>query len=151
MPRSIVQQKVRAALGAVHPNYQEARQLGPRALKYLRIMLETPDERLAPRAAYLAALIGGARGARIVELATRHPSSKVRIYAAFSLLHLPHARAEKLLWGLLADSDADVACTAVRVAGKLGSNTLRDPLSSIAAHHPLSYIRDEAKKALTIL
>lgn len=144
MPTNI-EKRLRSALGAVHPRYDEARRLGPRALRYLQSMLDAPREPLAPRAAYLAAWIGGARGLEVTTLACGHPSPRVRISAAQGTRHLERSEAIKLLKFLMTDPDKDVVLTAVQRAKKLRSPDLEDPLRRIAKHHPDRSIRRVAR------
>lgn len=147
MPTNI-EKRLHAALGALHPRYEDAKRLGPKALRYVRALLEARDEPLAPRAAYLAGSIGGAEGLELATLACRHRSPRVRIAAAQGARHLPRAEATRLLKWLLTDPDRDVVLTALHVAKRVRSRSLESPLRSIAEYHPDPSIRGVARATL---
>lgn len=143
-----IEKRLHSALGALHPRYEEARHMGPRVLRYLQNLLETPDEPLAPRAAYLAAWIGGDKGLELTTLACRHRSPRTRISAAQGTRYLPQAEATKLLMWLMTDSDRDVVLTALTRAKKIRSRDIEAPFRRIAKHHPDRTIRRVARTAL---
>ena len=64
-------------------------ELGEEALSQLEALVTEDEPRIASKAAYLAAVIGGATSARVVEMAAGSRHDVVRVSAAAALSSLP--------------------------------------------------------------
>ena len=106
MPISFEQ--VREQLTPMEPNYSVAARLGNEALPHLERIATGKDLVIAPRAVYLAALIGGADAAPILLKAASSSSSALRIQAAANVKNLPNKTATEILLKALSDADPGV-------------------------------------------
>jgi HEAT repeat protein len=111
---AVTSEQVRAVLDRDEPDYEEAAKLGPDALPLLQRYVESGDPTLAPKAAYLAARIGGSQAEPILELAATSSDSSVRAAAAYGARHLRPEQAEAVLLTLIDDDDPAVRKTALQ-------------------------------------
>lgn len=142
------EKKLRAFLGAIHPRFEDAQDMGKVVFKPLAKILQAPDDPLAPKAAYLAALMGGNQSFKLMQMAAKHSDHRVRITIAFTLRFLPSNKAIDLLMGLLADSDSHVVYRAIQSAQMLSLSVVQSAIATIAKYHPISYVRSAANRAI---
>lgn len=146
---AVTSQQVREVLDRDEPDYEKAaEQLGPEALPILRKFVEGGDPSLAPKAVYLAGLIGDADAQPILELAAGSDDPSMRAAAAHGARHLRQEQAEEVLLTLLDDDDAAVRKTAVRAVPRGASEAVRKKLKVLRDVEPEPMVRDMAATAL---
>lgn len=135
-------EEIRRELDKDELNYRAlSLQFGEAAMPYLKSLVAEDQPRLAPKAAFLAGVIGGESSHEVVALAARSRHDVVRVAAASALARLPASRAVEIAETLLKDADAGVRVRAAKSAGKLGSVALRVRLREMAAHDPVLHVR----------
>src|SRR5215216_2009039 len=82
-----------------------ASELGHEALEPLHTLVTEDEPRIASKAAYLAALIGGPTSDEVVALAAHSRQEAVRVSAAAALDKLSADRASEIAGRLLSDPD----------------------------------------------
>lgn len=108
----VTMKDVRAVLDSEEPNYKQGAKLGAEAAPHLRELVNSGDELLAAKAAYLASLIEGAQD--VVAAAAKNPNDAVRVAAAAASKNLPADQAADVLVGLMGDLDPGVRKTALK-------------------------------------
>lgn len=147
---SVTMQQVRERLDAIEPDYVEAATLGPAALPYLEEIAQSATDRLAPRAVYLASLIGGDRAARLLLAAISSPITAVRFQAAASAGDLPKEQAEKILLKALDDTDFGVRHVAVKSVRATPAipPAIQKRLETLSKSDPREFIRKHSSELL---
>ncbi|HZJ04640.1 MAG TPA: HEAT repeat domain-containing protein [Nocardioidaceae bacterium] len=97
-----------------------ASEAGPESIDDLEALVAEDEPRIAPKAAYLAALIDADGSDRVVDLAARSRHDVVRASAAAALGSLTQGRAAPIADRLLADPDAGIRARTVKSVGLLG-------------------------------
>jgi len=133
---TVTMEEVRTYLAAEEPNYEAAANLGPDAGRHLLRLVTADDVGLAPRAAYLAGLIGDEQSLRAVALAAHSDHDSVRVAAAAVLPLLPPGRADELTHLLLRDADAGVRKFVLRSLVARPTAQVRQVLSAMVAYDP---------------
>ena len=134
-------------LRLIEPTAEELRALGPEALPYLATLAAGEDGWLAGRAAYAAAIIGGAEGAAVVEVAARHPAAETRVAAAAAARNLRPAQAAPVLVRLLDDADVGVRKFAL-MSAPIKSERLMKKVAVVAEMDPSPYLRKLAARRM---
>lgn len=129
-------------------NYPEAAEkFGATALPFLSELVNSDDENLASKAAYLAGYIADENNADVISAAASSRHTPVRIAAAYSAQMLKSAKAESILKTSLEDIDTNVLKTAMRsVQKKRLSASFTKQMQKIAKSHPVESIKLQAKK-----
>lgn len=139
---------VRARIDLDELNYGIlATELGEAALPHLKTLAAGRDAMLASKAAYLAALIGGAEATPVLDIAQKRSEAEVRVAVASALHHLEEAQAEGLAERLLADADIGVRKMTMRAAAKMRFPKLKSRLQALGAQDVEPFIRDLAGNA----
>lgn len=113
--------ELRTALDRDELNYPAlAAEAGPGAIDDLEALVAEDEPRIAPKAAYLAALIDVDGSGRVVDLAARSRHDVVRAAAAAALGSLTQDPAGPIADRLLADPDAGVRALTVKSVSRLG-------------------------------
>ena len=115
--------ELREALDRDELNYPRlAEQAGPESIDDLEALVAEDEPRIAPKAAYLAALIDAEGSDRVVDLAARSRHDVVRASAAAALGSLSHDNAAQIADRLLADPDVGIRARTVKSVGSLGGD-----------------------------
>jgi hypothetical protein len=117
---------------------------GEAGLPALQEIVAEDDPRLAPKAAYLAGLIGGPTSHEVIALAARSRHEVVRVAAAAAVTALPTEYAAEITAALLQDPDPGVRVRAAKSARKIRNPGLSARLREMAAQDPTPYVRDLA-------
>ena len=140
---------VRAALGAIEPNYPAlAAELGPEALPHLAALARDADPLLASKAVYLASLIKDRRAAGVVREGAKSAHAQVRVAAAAAAENLTAASASTVLLPLVADADAGVRKTALRRVPAGATAALRAKVAKLTDADPEPALRALSAEAL---
>lgn len=140
---------VRARIDLDELNYgMLATELGEAALPHLKTLAAGRDPMLASKAAYLAALIGGAEATPVLDIAQKRAEAEVRVAVASALHHLDEAQAEGLAERLVADADVGVRKMTMKAAAKMRFPRLKSRLQSLGARDSEPVIRSLAEKGL---
>ena len=107
---------------------------------------------LAPRAVYLASLIGGERSVRLLRNVTKSSFPEVRVQAA-AAANLPNEAAGKILIRVLDDSAAGVHNVALKSTTALSSSgelpkTLQEKIMAMSKTDQEQFIRGSSTKLL---
>lgn len=146
---TVTRQDVLDLLSADEVDYQRAAALGPEALTHLDDLIDSEDELLASKAAYLTGLIDGEEREQILRRASRSPEPTVRLAATAGLSSLPMDVAEPLLHQLLTDEDPGVRKQAILSASEgVVSEQISGQLRDIAEHDSSPRLRDVAREVL---
>jgi HEAT repeat protein len=150
---TITMEEVRAQLTPMEPDYTEAIKLGPEALPHLEILAESNDLIIAPRAVYLASLIGGEIAERILLKAAKNPSSSVRVQAAGGARNLRSETATRIFMINLEDSYfgvRNIALKSIKVvfSGKKLPDTLQSKITTMSKLDPEQFLRESSGKIL---
>jgi membrane-associated protease RseP (regulator of RpoE activity) len=121
-----------------------ARECGEASMPHLRAIVAEDGPRLAPRAAYLAAMISGKGSHEVVALAARSRHAVIRVSAAAAAALLPGAHAVGITSTLLHDPDSGVRVRATKAAAKLGNVALMADLRRMATQDPEGHVRELA-------
>jgi hypothetical protein len=114
-----------------------AKKFGPNALPFLQELIDSNDEMLATKAAYLAGYIGGAGSQGLLKAAVSNKFSTVRIAAAFSAQSQDTKTATDILSAALDDNDPGVVKLAMKsVASKNLGTALKAKLQAVAKRAP---------------
>ena len=136
---------VLAEIDKDEPDYPAAAKgLGGEALPLLEQIVEAQDSMRASKAAYLAALIGGADAAPVLEKAASHGDARVRVAAAHALGAAP-GPPPALLERLLDDADAGVRKVALRSAAESKASHLKAKITAMGRSDPEEFVRTVAK------
>ncbi len=139
--------EVRAALDKDELDYGAlARELGEDALPQLQELVAEDDPRIASKAAYLAALIGGTSSDDILATAAHSRHDVVRVSAAAALSTLPAGRGKRVAELLLADPDAGVRARAMRSAVQLDDSELTRSVEEMARQDDDPAVRNLATR-----
>lgn len=130
---AVSMEDVRAALDPEEPDYEAAALLGEGAIPHLRELVEGDDPMLASKAVYLAGLIGGDQASEVIVAAAHRNDAAVRVAAASSTEHLSDEAAERVLVGLVIDSDPGVRKIAHRAVPAKPSTRLEAALDQAPA------------------
>ena len=118
--------ELRKALDRDELNYPRlAEEAGPESIDDLEALVAEDEPRIAPKAAYLAALINAEGSERVVDLAARSRHDVVRASAAAALASLTQAGATPIAERLLVDPDAGIRARTVKSVGSLGGDLQR--------------------------
>ncbi len=139
---AITSKEVRAALD--REDYASAAKLGAEALPHLRRFVESGDPSRAPKAAYLAGLIGDADAAPILELAAQSSDPSLRAAAAGGAAHLPAEHCDRLAQRLVDDDDPAVRKLALQAVPDKPSADLAAKVNVLQEHEPDEAVRDLA-------
>lgn len=125
--------EVRLALDKDELDYPGlAEELGAAALAQLHTLVTEDEPRIASRAAYLAALIGGPNSHDVVALAARSRHDAVRVAAAATLDRLPADGRTEVAKRLLSDPDVGVRARAAKSAIKLEDPQIAELIRAMA-------------------
>jgi len=120
-----------------------AAKFGEAALPYLQELVDSSDEMMATKAAYLAGYIGGNAGKEVMLSAASNKFSTVRVAAAFSAQSMDTKSATEILSKALDDQDIGVLKLAMKsVSAKNLGSALKSKLQAISKNSP-----DEVLKA----
>lgn len=139
---AVTSEEVRAALD--REDYESAAKLGPEALPHLRRFVESGDPSRAPKAAYLAGLIGDADATPILELAAESSDPSLRAAAAGGAVHLPDEKSDRLAQLLVDDDDPGVRKLALQAVPAKPSGDLAAKLEVLQEHEPEPAVRELA-------
>ena len=119
--------ELRKALDRDELNYPRlAEEAGPESIDDLEALVAEDEPRIAPKAAYLAALINAEGSDRVVDLAARSRHDVVRASAAAAALgSLSQDGAAQIADRLLADPDVGIRARTVKSVGSLGGDVQR--------------------------
>jgi hypothetical protein len=118
--------ELRRALDRDELNYPRlAEEAGPDSIDDLEALVAEDEPRIAPKAAYLAALIDAEGSDRVVDLAARSRHDVVRAAAAAALGSLSQGGAAQIADRLLADPDVGIRARTVKSVGSLGGDVQR--------------------------
>jgi hypothetical protein len=118
--------ELRKALDRDELNYPRlAAEAGPESIDDLEALVAEDEPRIAPKAAYLAALINAEGSDRVVSLAARSRHDVVRASAAAALGSLTEAGATPIAERLLVDPDPGIRARTVKSVGTIGGELQR--------------------------
>ncbi|TMQ15135.1 MAG: hypothetical protein E6J90_25900 [Deltaproteobacteria bacterium] len=140
--------QVRAILDPEEPNYSLVKPLGPAALPILEQLIHGPDQMLASKATYAAALIGGAGAAAVVLQAANSPNPAIRVAAAHAATQVADPHITPVLLHLLDDRDSGVRRQALRAAARRADPALHARLQKLITSDHDPGLRKEASKLL---
>jgi len=124
--------ELRNALDRDELNYPAlAAEAGPGAIDDLEALVAEDEPRIAPKAAYLAALIDADGSGRVIDLAAQSRHDVVRASAAAALGSLTRDPAGPIADRLLADPDAGIRARTVKSVSLLGDAS-RESLRKVA-------------------
>ena len=149
MPATLDQ--VMELLDGVEPEYEQAQELGPGIAPLLEALIEGEHApTFAPRAIYLAGLIGGDEAARIVYKAIRSPNREYRLQAAATARNLPPKSASPVLHEALGDRDLSVRKFALDSIGSLPTlpSELAERIGTMAQSDDAALLRDMSRRVL---
>jgi HEAT repeat protein len=121
-----------------------ALELGADALPALHALVTEDEPRIAPKAAYLAALIAGPTSDQVVRLASRSRHEVVRVAAAAAVAELPADQATEIAESLLTDPDVGVRARAARSAITINDSRLLERVRAMADEDSAPALRDLA-------
>jgi len=110
----------------------------------LEQLVTEDDPRIAPKAAYLAALVDGEGSERVVALASRSRQDVVRVSAAAALAVLPTQHVSEIAGRMLADPDVGVRARALKSAAANGGPELQARIRQMATDDDLPQMRELA-------
>lgn len=131
--------EVRLALDKDELDYPAlAEELGQEAVEQLHTLVAEDEPRIASKAAYLAALIGGPTSHEVVSLAAGSRHDAVRVSAAAVLDKLSADRGGRIAERLLSDPDVGVRARAAKSALKVKDPKMTELVRAMAEHdsHP---------------
>lgn len=123
-----------------------AGELGHEALEQLHTLVTEDEPRIASKAAYLAALIGGPTADEVVGLAARSRHEAIRVSAAAALDKLPADQGIEIAGRLLSDPDVGVRARAAKSAAKVEDPRIRELLSAMAENDTHADVRELAAR-----
>ena len=127
-----------------------AAKFGPAVLPLLQELMQTNDENLATKAAYLAGYIKDDSVADILTEAAGNKFSTVKIAAAFGAKNLKPASASAVLKKVMDDNDAGVLKMGIRAVQDLKiADQFKTRLKKISTAHQDVMIRQSANKLIT--
>jgi HEAT repeat protein len=128
-----------------------ADELGRGALEQLQTLLTEDEPRIASKATYLAALIGGPTSDDVVALAAGSRHEAVRVSAAATLDKLPSDRGTEIAQRLLSDPDVGIRARAAKSAAKVEDPRIRELLAAMAENDSHPDLRELAARLTTPL
>ena len=137
-------------LGREHPNYSHAARLGAEALPHLVTLIQGSDLGLATKAASLAGKINAPESAAVLEIASRHPKSAVRVAAAASTQNLASIP-KSLATDLLNDSHPGVRKWMLKALEGRQDAGIRTKVEDIMNNDPDEGLRERARKVINQL
>ncbi len=138
--------ELRKALDRDELNYPRlAEEAGPESIDDLEALVAEDEPRIAPKAAYLAALINAEGSERVVGLASRSRHDVVRASAAAALGSLTEARATPIAERLLVDPDAGIRARTIKSVGTIGGELQRS-LQKVAEEDDDRGVRELAEE-----
>ena len=141
--------ELREALDRDELNYPRlAEEAGPESIDDLEALVAEDEPRIAPKAAYLAALIDAEGSDRVVDLAARSRHDVVRAAAAAALGSLSQDGAAQIADRLLADPDVGIRARTVKSVGSLGGDVQRS-LRRVAEEDDDPAVRELAQEELS--
>jgi HEAT repeat protein len=149
----VTMEQVRGKLEPIEPDYTEASKLGPDAMPFLEQLANSGDLIFAPRAVYLASLIGGDKAVRILLSAARSPVTIIRVQAAAAARNLPKEKTEDILLKALDDSDFGVRNVALKSIKALSptaamSEAIQKKITALSKSDPEQFIRESSNDLL---
>jgi HEAT repeat protein len=138
---------VNRAIDSDEPDYPAlAQELGEEALPQLQALVAEDERRIASKAAYLAAVIGGAGSKDVVDRAAQSKHDVVRAAAAAALRFLPAEEATDIADRLLGDPDVAVRARAAKSAADVDSPELAGRLRRMAEEDDDESVRNLARR-----
>ena len=122
-----------------------AAEAGPESIDDLEALVAEDEPRIAPKAAYLAALINAEGSDRVVALAAGSRHDVVRASAAAALGSLTQAGAAPIAERLLVDPDPGIRARTVKSVGSLGGELQRS-LQKVAEEDDDPGVRELAEE-----
>jgi HEAT repeat protein len=144
---SVTLEQVRAHLNPDEPDYHAAAKLGPDAVPHLMGLVQSGDQTIAPKAAYLASLIPSAGSLAVLEAAARSNDPVVRVAAAGALPNLK-AVPDPLVDLFLNDSDFGVRKVTLESIAALRIPNVKTKLQRIAKQDSQVLLRQLASQIL---
>ena len=144
----VMLQDVLRQLDTDEPDYAALTALGPDAVPHLVTLIRSEDPGIASKAAYLASLIQTDESVDALTAAIASPHDAVRVAAAAGLRNLPTTQAARLADRLLDDGDAGVRKVALNAVGRLGLESLRAKVRSMATNDAERALRAVARQEL---
>lgn len=129
-------------------NYEKGSKLGRPALKHLQKIAQSRDWELAPKAVYLAGLIGVDASVPIVEAAAKSRKPAMRVAAASAAPHLAPEQAEPILLHLLDSRDVGIRKCAIQSVEEGCTTRVRARLGEVASGDPEPKLRRVAARKL---
>jgi HEAT repeat protein len=146
---AVTLEQVRRLLMPDEPNYIVAAKLGPQSLPHLRTLVNSKDQMLASKAAYLATLIDHEGAVAVLGDAAKSPSAVVRVAAASGARNVRHPSASGVVSRLLNDKDTGVRKMAIKAAADSTNSALLAQLGKIVGNDPSSANRALASHAIS--
>jgi HEAT repeat protein len=148
----VTMEQVREKLEPIEPDFRDAVRLGPAALPFLEQLANGADPQFAPRAVYLASLIGGDRSVRILLKAASSPVTIMRVQAAAAARNLPGGKAENILLKSLKDSDSGVRNVALKSIKAISAMpaSIKEQIKTLSWSDPEQFIRDFSTDVLKL-
>jgi hypothetical protein len=128
---AVTLEQVRRLLLPDEPNYIVAARLGAQALPHLRTLVNSKDQMLASKAAYLATLIDHEGAAAVLGDAAKSSSAVVRVAAASGARNVRHPSVSGVVSRLLNDKDTGVRKMAIKAAADSTNSALLAQLGQI--------------------
>ena len=123
--------------------------LGRAALRGLHSLVAEDEPRIASKAVYLAALIGGPAAGDVVSVAARSQHGAVRVSAAAALEKLPPDQGVGIAGHLMSDPDVGVRARAAKSAANVADLRMTELLSTLSDNDPHAQVRALAARLIT--
>lgn len=135
------------------PDYTEAAKLGPDTMPHLEQLATSGDRIVAPRAVYLASLIGVDRAVELLANALKSALADVRVQAAAGVVNLPVNRTTEIILDALNDTNFRVRNIAVKSTKSIFTNgslpeVLNVKIANLSKSDPEQFIRESSGKLL---
>ena len=108
------------------------------------MIVDAGDPLKSAKAAYAASMIGGVGALKLLQAASDHHESQVRIAVAQGLVNLGKAAPTALVLKALSDDHPGVRKLALRTAGQLNRPEFAAPVAQIEASDPAEHLRSAA-------
>jgi HEAT repeat protein len=141
---------IRKRLDVDELDYLElANELGPSVVPVLHELVSEDDQRVAPRAAYLASLFDTDDAAKVVAKAAQSRHDATRVAAASALSNAVAAKVESQVYiDLLRDHDPGVRVKSINAATLRNDTAINVRLNEVMNVDPVEEIRSITAKAL---
>lgn len=149
MPMTIEQ--LRQKLGDIEPNVSTYAGIGPDDIAILQRMTQSEEPWLAARAVFAISKITDNRAVQALEASAASSRPEVRVAVAAASRALDAAVTDRLLPGLLDDSDPGVRKFAVEAVSPASATAVQSRLRKLEAQDPTPFLRDAARDRIRAL